>query len=306
MTQWRKMNPLARREAMAGLLFIAPVLLYFLVFQIAPMLIALFYSFTKWNMIKAPEWVGLANYRNLLFDRLLYPNFWPSLWVTLKYVLWATPFALTIPLGLALLLNREVKGDGFFKTAFYIPVVTAGVAVAAMWKWILDPQYGLLDLALSKLPLVGDKLAHLHWLGERSTALPTLALMGVWGGIGYNVLIYLSQLKNIPVDMYEAGAIDGAVGWKRFWFITLPMMKPTVFFLMVTGLIGGFQVFDSMFLLTRGGPNDSTLTYVLSLYRHGFEYREMGTASAMSYILFIIILVVTLLQFKFVPQNYNE
>ncbi len=302
-------NPLLNeknREKLTGYLFIAPLIIYFLVFQVAPILMSLYYSLTVWDMRKSPVFVGIQNYASLLFDNLMYPNFWPSLWVTFKFILIAMPFSLIIPLLLALILNRKMKGQAFFRTAFYIPVVTPGVAVAAMWKWILDSMFGLVNIFIKNTPLVNVVIKPHSWLGEVGTALATLAVMAVWGGLGYNILIYLSGLKIIPGELYESAHVDGASGFQKFRYITLPMLKPTIFFLVITGFIGHFQVFDQMYLLTKGGPNDSTLSYVLSLYNHAFTYYEMGIACAMSYILLLIILIVTLLNFKFVPQKVDD
>ncbi|MEA4884030.1 MAG: sugar ABC transporter permease [Clostridia bacterium] len=294
------------REYIAGYLFIAPLIVYFIVFQITPMAMSLLYSFTEWNMRTKPTFVGLRNYVDLFTNTLFYPMFWPSLWITLKYILMITPISLTIPLLLALILNTKVKGQAFFRTAFYIPVVTPGVAQAALWKWILDPKFGLLNAFIRNTPLINRLFSTHSWLNETRTALPVLAVMGAWGGLGYNILIYLAGLKAIPDELYESAYVDGANSANTLIHITLPMLKPTIFFLLVTGLIGNFQVFDQMYLLTGGGPNDSTLSYVLSLYNHAFRYYEMGIACSMSYILLSIILIITLLNFKFVPQTIDD
>jgi multiple sugar transport system permease protein len=294
------------REIITGYLFIAPLIVYFVVFQIAPIMMSLFYSLTDWDMRKSPVFVGIQNYLSLFTDKLMYPNFWPSLWVTFKYILIAMPFSLVIPLLLALILNRKIKGQVFFRTAFYIPVVTPAVASAAMWRWILDPMFGLLNLTIKNTPLVNLVIKPHSWLNEVGVALATLAMMAVWGGLGYNILIYLSGLKVIPEELYESAQVDGATAFQKFRYITLPMLIPTIFFLVITGFIGNFQAFDQMYLLTKGGPNDSTLTYVLSLFNHAFTYYEMGIACAMSYILLVIILIVTLLNFKFIPQKVDD
>lgn len=294
------------RDYLAGYLFIAPLIIYFIVFQIAPMAMSLAYGFTEWNMRTKPTFVGLRNYIDLFTNTLFYPNFWPSLKVTCKYILISMPISLTIPLLLAVILNSKVRGQVFFRTAFYIPVVTPGVAQAALWKWILDPKFGLVNAFIRNTPII-NKLFETHsWLNETRTALPVLAVMGAWGGLGYNILIYLAGLKGIPGELYESAHVDGANSADTFIHITLPMLKPTIFFLLVTGLIGNFQVFDQMYLLTSGGPNDSTLSYVLSLYNHAFRYYEMGIACSMSYILLCIILIITLLNFKFVPQTIDD
>lgn len=291
-------EPARRRRslsaAVTGYLFIAPFLLYFAVFLLLPMVMSFVLSFTKWNMRSNPTWVGLDNYTNLLTNEVLYPDFWPSMGVTLKYVVMSVPLAILIALIVAAMLNANVRGEGFFKTAYYIPNVTAMVAVAAMWIFMLDPQFGLINKALG---------TNVSFLGNPSTALPTLAAMAIWGGLGYNVLILLSAMKGIDETLYEAAELDGANAFQRFKVVTLPAIQPVVFFLLITAVIGGFQAFDQMYLMTGGGPDGTTMTYLLSLYNHAFRYYEMGAASAMSYILLVVILIVTWLGFKLVPQQ---
>ncbi|HEY3365582.1 MAG TPA: sugar ABC transporter permease [Symbiobacteriaceae bacterium] len=281
-------------EAATGYLFAAPAIIYFLIFQVSAMLMSLLLSMTKFNIRTAPVWVGLDNYRNLLFDRLRYPFFWHSMWVSIKWVIMEQPLVIVIPLLVALLLNTNVRGQSIFRTLYFIPVITPGVAMAAMWVWIYDANFGLLNMVLR------TKTA---WLKTVSTALPSLVATSVWGAIGGTVFIWLSALKAIPGEVYEAAAIDGATGWRQFWSITLPLLRPTLFYMTVTGVIGSFQVYVPMQLMTGGDPDNSTLTYMLYLVRHAFRYNEMGTATAMSYILLVIILIATLLQFRYMRQR---
>lgn len=282
------------RDNVTGYLFIAPFLVYFAVFLLAPMVMSFVISFTNWNMRSTPDFVGVDNYKNLLFDSDLYPDFWPSLGVTFKYVLMSVPLGIVVALVVAAMLNANVKGEGFFKTAYYIPNVTAIVAVAAMWIFMLDPRFGLVNRLFG---------THVSFLGNPGTALQTLAAMAIWGGLGYNVLILVAAMKSIDESLYEAAKIDGANAVQRFFVVTLPAIRPTLFFLLVTAVIGGFQAFDQMYLMTGGGPDGTTMTYLLSLYNHAFRYFEMGTASAMSYLLLVVILVITWLGFRFLPQN---
>lgn len=281
-------------EAATGYLFIAPAVIYFLIFQVGAMGLSLYYSMTEFNIRTAPKWVGVANYVNLFTNEIRYPFFWHSIWISVKWVLMERPFAIFLPLFVALLLNQRIRAEGFFKTLFFIPVITPGVALAAMWVWIFDPNFGLLNALLG---------TNISWLRTTTTALPSLVSMSVWGSIGGTMFLWLSSLKAIPPEVYEAGALDGATGWRAFRHITLPLLRPTMFFMVVTGSIGAFQVFMPMYLITNGGPENSTLSYALSLYQHAFRYNEMGTASAMSYILLVIVLLVTWLNFKFVPQR---
>ena len=284
------------RDNVTGYAFIAPFLVYFTVFLLAPMVMSFILSFTEWNMRSEPTFVGLDNYANLLFDSTKYPDFWPSLGVTLKYVAMSIPIGLIVALIVASMLNANVKGEGFFKTAYYIPNVTAIVAVAAMWIFLLDPRFGIVNKVLG---------TNISFLGSTDTALPTLAVMAIWGSLGYNILILLSAMKSIDESLYEAAELDGANAFQRFLVVTVPAIQPVMFFLLITAIIGGFQAFDQMYLMTSGGPDGSTMTYLLSLYNHAFRYFEMGTASAMSYILLIVILAVTWLGFKLVPQKVD-
>ena len=284
-------------ERLTGYALILPLAIYFVIFQLSPMLIAFGISFTDWNLRSAPDFVGLQHYIELLTDRTKYPLFWSSLWITLKYVLFSLPLGIFISLVLAAMLNADVKGEGFFKIAYYIPNVTAGAAVAAIWYFLLDPRFGLIN------SLTGWSIS---WLDDIRFALPSLAAMGIWTAVGYNVLILVSAMKNIPDDLYEAARVDGNTFVQQFFRITLPMTMPSIFFLIVTGLIGGFQAFDQMYMMTKGGPSGSTTTYMYSLYDHAFKYFQIGTASAMSYILLLIILFITWLNFKFIPQSYSD
>ena len=284
------------RENVTGYLFIAPFLVYFAVFLLLPMVISFVVSFTNWNLRTAPKFVGVDNYVNLLTNPTRYPDFWPSLGVTLKYVAMSVPIGLILALVVAAMLNANVKGEGFFKTAYYIPNVTAIVAVAAMWIFMLDPQFGVVNKVLG---------THISFLGDPNTALPSLAAMAIWGALGYNVLILLSAMKSIDESLYEAAKLDGANAFQRFRVVTLPGIQPVIFFLLITAVIGGFQAFDQMYLITGGGPDGTTTTDLLSLFNHAFRYFEMGTASAMSYILLAIILVVTWIGFKLVPQQFE-
>lgn len=284
------------RQNRTGYLFILPFLLYFATFLLLPMIMSFVLSFMEWDLRSTPTFVGLDNYANLLFDPVRYPEFWPSLGVTLQYILMSVPVGVAIALGISAMLNANVKGEGFFKTAYFIPNVTAVVAVAAMWIFMLDPQFGLIN------DLLGTNIS---FLGMPETALASLAAMAIWSALGYNILILLSAMKSIDESLYEAAKIDGANAIQRFFAITLPSIQPIIFFIIITATIGAFQAFDQMYLMTGGGPDGSTMTYLLSLYNHAFRYFEMGTASAMSYLLLLVILFVTWVGFRFIPQKLD-
>ncbi|GFP24924.1 multiple sugar transport system permease protein [Candidatus Hakubella thermalkaliphila] len=285
-----------------GYLFIAPLLIYFVVFQVVPVFMAFYYSFTNWSIGHSAQWIGLKNYLDLFFNRVSYPYFWKSLGTTLRFVGLAVTGTLFASLFVALLLNTDIKRSAFFRIAFFMPYVTSTVAVAAIWKWLYDPLYGLLNYLLS---LIIPNFQNVAWLKEERYALAAFAVMVIWQGAGYYMMIFLARLKSIPDEYYEAARIDGANTWQSFWHVTWPMLRPATFYVLVTLFIVSFQVFDIIYILTKGlgDPNKSTLTYVLQLFNHAFRYNEMGVASAMSFILFIIIIVVTAIQFKVVPQD---
>lgn len=278
-----------------GFLFITPLILYFLIFQLAPMVIAFVLSFTGYDDWGNTIWVGLENYISVLTNKgNLYPFFWKSLTVTLEYILLTVPLSIFSALVVSALLNTKIKGEKFFKTAFYIPSVTVGVAIMALWKYMLDPTFGLINQVLG---------TEINFLGKEGLNLATLAVMSVWGGLGYNVLIMLSAMKNIDRSLYEAASIDGASGIKQFFTITVPGVMPTVFFFLITGIIGGFQAFDQMYLMTGKGKNNSTYTYIYGVYEQSITAGEHGVGSAMSFILFAMILVLTVIQFRMLPQE---
>jgi multiple sugar transport system permease protein len=286
---------------LVGWLFITPMLLYFLVFQLAPILMSFGISFTEWNWRSTPQFVGFDNYVQLFTNRILYPNFWKSLGVTLIYLLLSVPLSIVMTLVVSAMLNSKVKGERFFKSAFFIPSVTAGVAISAIWMFLIDPTYGLIG-ALNRA--WGTEIYLLH---DAKTALPTLAIIAVWSGLGYNVLIMLSAMKNIPGDLYEACELDGGGPLQKFFHVTLPGVRPTIEFLVVTSMIGSLQAFDQMYLMTGGGPDGTTTTFMLETYKMMFDYQEVGTASAMSYILFTLILMVTVLgRYRFTGEKVTK
>lgn len=274
-----------------GYAFILPLILYFLVFQLAPMLIALFISFTNYSLehLFDYEFVGFDNYIELFTNSVKYPMFWSSLKTTFFYILLTVPANIILALVVSALLNAKIKGEKFFKTIFYIPSVTVGVAIMVMWQQMLAPD-GLINQLFS---------SNVDFLNNESTALVVFALMSIWGGLGYNVLIMLSAMKNIDSSLYEAAEMDGAGPIQKFLYVTVPGVMPTVFFFLITGLIGGFQVGEQM-LIIYGDTTmvNSVYTYVYGLYYTMRRECNYAMASAMSYFLFVIILVITLVQFR--------
>lgn len=287
-----RVRNLARREAIECYLFISPVCVGLLAFTIGPILASFYFSFTEYNIIRPPEWVGLRQFRELMRDEL----FWQSLKVTGLYVVMHLPVSLVLALGIALLMNQKVRGIVFFRTVYYLPSVISGVAVALLWMWIFNPEFGILNTLLAFVNIQGPA-----WLFDEHWSLPAIALMSLWG-VGGSMLIYLAGLQGIPSELYEAAEIDGASRGHRFWFITLPLLSTVILFNLVMGLIASFQEFTPAYVMTRGGPNFSTLFYNYYLYENAFEYLYMGYASAMAWILLVIVLILTLLVFKSSPM----
>ncbi len=278
------LTPRERREEREFFLFISPWLFGFLVFTAGPMLASAVLSFAEWDIISPPKWVGLANYRQLVQD----PLFLKTLRVTTTYTLIAVPLHLILSMAVAILLNQKVKGLGIFRTVFYLPTVLPGVASLMLWMWIFFPD-GLLN-AITALFGASPRA----WLADEKLALPSLIAMGTWG-YGATMLIFLAGLQEIPQHLYEAAEIDGCGRWSKFIHITLPMLSPVIFFNFVTSMIGTFQVFEAGYIATQGGPNNATLFYLLYLFRNAFEYFQMGYACALAWVLFWLIMVLTLL-----------
>ncbi len=301
----RRRPGFGRRDHVIGWLLIAPAVIYFVIFLLYPALAALYYSFTDWNLRTAPNWVGLANYTDLLFDDVKYPHFWKSIQVTLLYTVIAVPLTLGTALVQALLINAIRRGSNMFRLLLFLPVVTAEAAVGAIWRWLYDPQYGLVNTMIG---LVG--IPPQNWLNTPDLVIPALSFIAAWQ-CGISMIIYLAGLKGIPDSIREAAIIDGAGPFQRFRKIVMPMLRPTTFYLLVTGVIAALQVFGLVYVIfsggggrsVTGGPEQSGLTYVLHLYLFAFRYDAMGAACAMSFILFVFIMIITALQFKFVKQE---
>jgi multiple sugar transport system permease protein len=276
-------------------LFILPNIIGVLVFLAYPILFSLFMSLTNWDFVSAPKFVGLRNYIRLFTAD---PYFWISLKVTTTYVLMFVPGVLAASLVLALAMNQKLRGIRVVRTAIFIPVVTSGVAVAIVWVWLLSKDFGLINMALRAVGL-----QPVGFLTNESTALPSIAVVGIWKSMGYNAIILLAALQGVPKLLYEAAEIDGANNWQKFWSVTLPMIAPTMIFVTITSMIGAFQVFDQAFIMTAGGPGDATYVYNFYFYRQAFGQLKMGYASAMAYILFLVMFVATLIQLRLTRET---
>jgi multiple sugar transport system permease protein len=276
------------REEIAGYLFISPWIIGFLIFTAGAMLFSLGLVFYKTDLLTGFNFYGLRNITKLVED----PLYHKSLTVTSYYAFAVVPLSLAIGLLIALGLNQGLPGQGFWRTLYYLPSVTSGIAVAMLWTWIFHPDAGLLNQALLGLGIEGPR-----WLYSEQWAVPAFIIMGAWGA-GGNMLLYLAGLQGIPTHLYEAARIDGANSLRTFLSITLPMLSPTIFFNLIMGIIGSFQIFTQALVMTDGGPNNATLTIMLYLYRKGFEQFQFGYASAIAWSLFVIILLLTLLVFR--------
>ena len=283
----KKGRSLLWSEARDGYLFILPWILGFIIFTAGPMLASLYISFTRWEIVTPSVWVGGAQYVKLFND----DRFWLSLYNTSYYVFIGVPLHLFFALLAALAVNMNLRGIHFFRTAYYVPSLTPVVANSILWVWIFHPEWGLANAFLEWIGLEG-----LYWLQDPRLAKPALIVMSFWS-IGGQMVILLAGLKGIPMELYEAAAIDGANWWSRFWRVTLPLLTPALFFNLIIAIIGAFQVFTQAYIMTEGGPNYSTLFYLLYLFRAAFENFRMGYASAMAWVLFIIVLAFTIVQF---------
>ncbi len=270
-------------------LFLTPAFVGLLVFSVIPFAQSLYYSFTKYNVLSAPEWIGLDNYRQLFQSKV----FWTALANTAYYTVCTIPAKLILGLALALLLDQGLRGVSVFRLFYYSPVVTSMISVSVIWLWVYHPSSGLLNMALEAVGLPAQR-----WLGDPKLAMPSLMGLGVWKNFASTMVIFLAGLQGIPKTYYEAASIDGAGGWSQFWHVTLPLLRPATFFNVVTMAIASFQVFEQMYIMTEGGPGYATTTLVFEIYREAFQKFHMGYASAFAFVLFVIVLVLTLLNFR--------
>ncbi|ACZ43215.1 binding-protein-dependent transport systems inner membrane component [Thermobaculum terrenum ATCC BAA-798] len=286
------MSRSARREELEFYLFISPWLIGFLLFGAGPIVASALISFTDWSLLSSPHWIGIENYRRLVQD----PLFYKALVNTIYFGAGSVILGVIVSFLLALLLNQKVWGMPLFRTIFYLPSVVAGIATALLWVNIFHPDFGMINYVLGLFGIQGP-----GWLQSEEWVIPALIIMSVWGA-GNTMVIYLAGLQNIPEHLYEAAAIDGAGAWSKFWHVTVPMISPVIFFNLVTGFIASLQAFVLILVMTNGGPADASLVYGLYIYRQAFEYFDMGYASALAWVLFVLIILITALQFKFAQR----
>ncbi|RCK70464.1 sugar ABC transporter permease [Desertihabitans brevis] len=275
-----------RQQAVSGWLFIAVPVALFVVFFAIPIVAALVLSLTDYSIIGDFGFVGVENYTRVFGDAF----FWVALRNTAYYTALYVPLGIAVALGSALLLNRNARSARIFRTLFYIPVVSSSVATASIWFWLLNPTYGVFNVALGWFGIDGPA-----WLHESTWAMPAIVVMSVWAGFGANMVIFLGGLQGVPRDLYEAARIDGANAWQQFRHVTLPGISRVMFLVSTLQIIGAFQVFDQAYILTKGGPGNSTVTLVYYIFDRGFDSLEMGYASALSFVLFLIIMVFSLI-----------
>lgn len=285
---------LTNNQNFAAWIFIAPAILGTFIFILIPVICSFGLSFTSWDMLNPINFVGFENYKLLLKDGLFYK----ILLNTIVFALSTSILGVIIPLILAAILNSKIRGSEFYKTAYFLPFITPMVVVGIVWAWIFDPNIGFLNQVLN---------IHINWLYDSKFAMPALIIVSVWKLIGYNMIIFLSAFSSVSQSLFEAAKIDGANAYQTFKNVTIPLLSSTIFFVVIITAISSFQVFDLIYLMTQGGPFDSTNVLVYSIYKNAFEYFNIGKASAIAYVLFVIILVLTLVQWHFRKKIvYNE
>ena len=285
---------LLNNQKFAAWLFVLPAFAGILVFIIIPVICSFGLSFAKWDLINPIVFAGLDNYREIFTE----PLFFKILVNTVVFAVSTSVFGVIIPLILAVILNSRIRGSEFFKTAYFLPFITPMIVIGIVWQWIFDPNIGVLNKVLQ---------LHINWLYDTHFAMPALIIVSVWKLIGYNMIIFLSSLSGISNSMFEAAKIDGAGSVKTFFYVTVPLLSPSIFFVVIITAISSFQIFDLIYLMTHGGPLDSTNVLVYAIYKNAFEYFNVGKASAIAYVLFIIILVLTLIQWSLRKKLvYNE
>jgi multiple sugar transport system permease protein len=283
------------RKTLMGYFFISPFILGFLFWFVLPMATAVWMAFQDWNMMTPPKFITLQNFYNLFDDDL----FWQALKVTLIYTVFAVPLTMVMAFSIALLMNTKVRGINFFRTLYYLPVVVPAVAGSILWAWILNTEFGFLNILLRAVGL-----PKVRWLVGPNLALFSLIIVGLWG-LGATMVIYLAGLQGVPDVYYEAAEIDGAGPWDKLRHVTIPLMSPVIFFTLIIGIIGAFQVFTAGYLITGGGPDNATLFYVLHIYRTGFKNFHMGEAAALSWVLFVIIVILVAVIFKYIGGSVH-
>jgi multiple sugar transport system permease protein len=285
----RRRGGLRRREAIEGWLFVAPLMLGLLLFTYGPTIASFAMSLTNWDGLTPSSFAGFGNYVALLSDDV----YGQSLINTANFALGSVPISMLLGLGMALLVNQKVRGVSLFRAIFFLPVVTSSIAIGLVWAWLFSSYNGLIN---GMLGWVG--IEPLQWLGSVTWALPAVIIVSIWYRVGYDMVLFLAGLQGIPEQLYEAAKIDGATGWQQFRYVTLPLLSPTTFFILIISVIGSFQVFNVIYVMTKGGPGYATSVYIFYLYQTAFNHFKMGYGSAMASVLFVLLAALTLFQWK--------
>lgn len=300
------MTSAERKEAISAFLFLSPFLIWMIFLMGGPILAAFFLSFCKWDILTPIQFVGLDNYKEMFFND---PRFWKALFNTAYFTFLSVPIGMVLSIIVALLMNQKVKGIAIYRTVYYLPsILGTGVAMAVLWKWIFNADSGLLNYLINVISFHHIAMSDCpKWMASEVWSKPALVIMSFWN-VGGGMIIYLAGLQGIPTTLYEAAEIDGANRWQQFWTVTLPGLSPVIFFQLIVSIVGSFQIFNQVYVMTDGlgGPADSTLVMVLYIYQKAFKYYQMGYASALALVLFMVIMLATWLQFKFSKWVYYE
>ena len=292
------MRPLknSTKETLTAYAFLLPNFSGFMIFTSIPIVASLALSFVRWDLFSPPQFIGLQNFDRLFQDSL----FWKYCWNTI-YLMFSIPLSMAGSLLLALALNQKLKGIVFFRTVYFLPTLCSGVAIYMLWRIIYNPEFGVLNSVIIKFgEMLGLTLKGPYWLTDETWAKPALIIMNVWQTVGgYNMILYLAALQGVPRDLYDAAEVDGANSWQRFWAVTWPQISPTTFFIAIMSVIGGFQAgFDPAYIMTGGGPNGSTTTIIYYLFNNAFQWQNMGYAAAIAWVLFLMVFLFTLMQWR--------
>ncbi|HZG58521.1 sugar ABC transporter permease [Paenibacillus sp.] len=291
------MNRQRRSEILHGYLFIAPNMLAMLIFVMIPIAVSFGLSFTNWDLINAPKFIGFSNFTDTMMKDA---QFWVSLKNTAIFSLLSIPLGMLCALFFALLLNQALRGVTLYRALVFLPVVVSMISVSMVWRWVFNTDVGILNFVLDWFGV-----APIGWITDERFALISVAMVAIWKSIGFNMVILLAGLKNVPSHLYEAATIDGAGSFGKLMRITLPLITPSVFFVAVMSVIGSFQVFDVVYMITGGGPGDATRVIYYWLWQNAFKFFQMGYASALAWVVFLILFAITLLQLKFFGKRVN-
>ena len=288
------LSSMERRRALWAYAFLTPNLIFIVLFSFVPMLIAFYLAFTKYSILQPPEWIGIGNFEHILHDR----TFITSVRNTLYFLGVITPVRLFLGLAIAILLDQPLRFRAFFRTVVFLPWIASGVVVASIWTWLYNVDAGMLNYILSQLGLPRSL-----WLTGQETAMPSIIIAALWRSVGWVVVLYLAGLQSVPTEYYEAAQIDGAGTWQQFWYVTWPLLRPTTLLILVTTMIGSFQMFDLVYVMTSGGPLNATTVMAHQIYENAFTFLKMGYASAQALVLFAVVATLSIISFRWIRSD---